>query len=81
MSQLERRVERLETITGKGVQNVLIVFYDEEARAAREVLGPEGNLMHIQFIAPGGGVVPYDYQGKDYAWRIRPPKFLQSQKV
>jgi hypothetical protein len=75
------RVERLEATTGKGVQNALIVFSYEEAEAAREVLGPDGIVMHVQFIAPGGGVVPYDYHGQDYAWRIRPPLFLRSQEI
>ena len=82
MSLLERRVEKLETFTGRGVQLSLIVFSDEEAEAAREILGPNGLVIHVQFIATlGGEVVPFDYEGKDYAWRILPPKFLQSREV
>lgn len=82
MSRLNMRVERLEATTGKGVPNALIVFSDEEAEAAREVLGPDGIVMHILFIsAPDKEVVPYDYEGKDYAWRINPPKFIRDRVV
>jgi len=72
MSRLNMRVERLEATTGKGVKSGVIVFSDEEEEAARQELGPDIIIMHIQFIsAPDKEVVPYDYNGKDYAWRVK----------
>jgi hypothetical protein len=69
---LENRVKRLEAITDKALQRVVLVFSDEEAAAARQELGPDVQLIHITSLsAPDRKVVPYDYQGKDYAWRTK----------
>lgn len=82
MCRLNMRVERLEATTGKGVPNAIIVFSGEEAETAREVLGPDGILMYIQFnFTPNREVVPYDYEGTDFAWRILQPKFLREREL
>ena len=81
MSRLNMRIERLEASTGKGLRRSVLVFSDQEAEAVHQELGSDVILMHVQFIAPGGEVVPYDYGGRDYAWRINPPKFLRDREV
>lgn len=72
MSRLNMRVERLEASSGKGVKRGVLVYSPDEEEAAHQELGPDVFIMHVGFIsAPDGERVPYDYKGKDYAWRTK----------
>ena len=78
---LENRVKRLEAITGKGLQRVVLVFSDEEEAVARQELGSDVIIIHITSLsAPDREVVPYDYMGKDYAWRTKANQNNQESK-
>jgi hypothetical protein len=53
-----------------------MVFSNEEADAARQELGPDIFIIHIQpMSAPDRHVVPNDYKGKDYAWRKKADQY------
>ena len=52
---LMQRVGRLEKSFGIGLQQVRLVFSDEEEALARSEIGEDGMIIHVKFLEPREG--------------------------